>query len=287
MHTTTDDQLAALYRQQGYIVVRGLFARTEAEQARQHYMHLRENGTYALDHQGVDSAADDPIMRYPRMTHVQRWDPDSLQLLTQSRLAYWLRRLIEQEPFLVQGMVYFKPPGSRGQALHQDQFYLKVQPGTCMAVWIALERADEDNGCLQVVRDSGGLPILCTQRADTTLSFTDVGVPVPEGMETVPLVMEPGDAVLFNGSLIHGSQPNRTADRFRCALTGHYVAAGSDKVAAYYQPALRMDGTEAGLGTSVGGGPCGVWVDRAGEPVVEMAAGGIWRAEMQGIEAGD
>ena len=30
---------------------------------------------------------------------------------------------------------------ARGQALHQDNFYLRVKPGTCMAAWIAIDDA--------------------------------------------------------------------------------------------------------------------------------------------------
>ena len=282
-----DDGLIAFYNENGYAVVPGLFSSDEAEQCRDHYMHLRQTGAYPLDHKGVGTDAVDPILQYPRMTHVQRWDRASLEWLTAARLAAWLARLTGKEPFLVQGMVYFKPPGSRGQALHQDQFYLKVQPHTCVATWIALDRADEENGCLQVVPGSGDLPMLCTELADTSLSFTDIGVPVPRGMQPIPLAMDPGDAVFFNGSLIHGSRPNRTTDRFRRALTGHYIAADSEKVAAYYHPALRMDGSTVEVGASAGGGPCGVWVDRAGEPVVEMEAEGRWRPEIQGLESSD
>lgn len=103
----------------------------------------------------------------------------------------------------------------------------KAQPGTCMAFWVALEAADEENGCLQVVPGSHRLPMLCTQKAYTTLSFTVVAVPVPEGLESVSVPVQTGDALFFNGSLIHGSPPNTSSTRFRRAITGHYVGAGA------------------------------------------------------------
>ena len=278
-----DQNLLDKFSQDGYLIVRSLLSAEEARHCCQRFTTLRTSGTYALDHKGVDTDEEDPILRYPRMTHVQRWDRESRELLTDPRLNRHLTLLMGQEPCLVQGMVYFKPPGSRGQAMHQDQFYLKVQPGIGMAVWIALERADEENGCLHVVPGSHKLPILCTEQADTTRSFTDVAVPVPEGVETVPLVMEAGDAVFFAGALIHGSPPNGTKDRFRRALTGHYIAASAEKVAAYYRPVLRMDGSEVEVGASEGGGPCGVWVDRDGTPVAEILEEGPWQPQMQGI----
>ncbi|HRJ41757.1 MAG: phytanoyl-CoA dioxygenase family protein [Caldilineaceae bacterium] len=54
--------------------------------------------------------------------------------------------LLGAEPYAVQTMFYFKPAGARGQALHQDQYYLRAQLGTCMAAWMAVDDCDEENG---------------------------------------------------------------------------------------------------------------------------------------------
>jgi ectoine hydroxylase-related dioxygenase (phytanoyl-CoA dioxygenase family) len=267
-----DQHLLDQFSQDGFLIVRSLLSGKEAKYHCQRLTTLRTSGTHELDHKGVDTDEEDPILRYSRMTHVQRWDRDSRELLTDPRVNRHLTLLVGRELCFVQGMVYFKPPRSRGQALHQDQFYLKVQPGIGMAVWIALERADEENGCLHVVPGSHKLPILYKQRADTTRSFTDVAVPVPESMDALPLVMDAGDAVFFAGALIHGSPPNGTKDRFRRALTGHYIAPTAEKVVAYYRPVLRMDGS-----------PCGVWVDRDGATVAEVREEGPWQPQMQGV----
>ena len=77
--------------------------------------------------------------------------------------------------------------------------------------------------------------------------------------------------LFFNGSLIHGSFPNITTDRFRRALIGHYIVGEAQQVAEYYHPVLRMDGQLVELEKSEGGGTCGVWVDRQGAPVIEMS----------------
>lgn len=168
-------------------------------------------------------------------------------------------------------MLYFKPAGARGQALHQDNYYLRAQPGTCLAAWMALDDCDEENGCLHVLPGSHTWPLLCTQRADTTQSFTDVTVPLPPGVTTRPVPMRAGDVLFFNGALVHGSYPNRSRDRFRRALIGHYIEAQAEQVARYYHPALHMDGTPVSLAVGEGGSPCGVWVEKDGAPVIEIA----------------
>jgi ectoine hydroxylase-related dioxygenase (phytanoyl-CoA dioxygenase family) len=272
------------YQRDGYYVARGLFSAEEVSRYREHYMILRETSQYAGDFAGVaiqkpgqspvDGEKPDPLQMYPRMIHMHRWDDLSLRWFLDVRIRDYLTALLGAEPFAVQTMLYFKPPGARGQAFHQDQFYLRVQPGTCMAAWLALDDCDEANGCIQVIAGSHTWNILCTVPADTTQSFTDITVPLPEGVTPVPIVMKAGDMLFFNGSLVHGSFPNTTADRFRRALIGHYIVGDARKVAEFYHPVLRMDGSVVQLDFSEQGSSCGVWVDYEGNPVIEMVAKG-------------
>lgn len=264
------EQHTHFYRQHGYVVIKALFDSDEIEQYREHFMTLRKHGSYPGDLAGVDLKSDDPLKRYPRMIHMHRWDARTLHWLLDARLNACLTTLVGREPYAVQTMLYFKPPGARGQALHQDNFYLRAQPGTCMAAWMALDDCDETNGCMQIVPGSHTWPILCTTKADTAVSFTDVTVPLPPGQAVCPIVMDAGDVLFFNGALVHGSFPNTTTDRFRRALIGHYIEGAAEQVAQFYHPALRMDGTPLELEQSQGGGACGTWVERNGGQVVEM-----------------
>jgi phytanoyl-CoA hydroxylase len=258
------------YARDGFIRVPALFNRSEVERFRQYFLELRARGPHPGDYAGADTSAADPLKRYPRMIDMHDWDALSREWLLDPRLFGHVGALLGSEPYAVQTMLYFKPPGSRGQALHQDQFYLRARPGTCMGAWLALDRADEENGCLLAIPGQKGLGLLCTEPADTRISFTDVGVPVPEGLKAVPQIMEPGDVFFFDGSVIHGSLPNRTTDRFRMALIGHYIDGIAHEVAATYHPVLRSDGSVAPLGVAAEGGPCGVWVDQDGHPAVAM-----------------
>lgn len=180
----------------------------------------------------------------------------SLGYLLDERLRQGLVSLLGTEPFAVQTMMYFKPSGARGQALHQDQRYLRVQPGTCMAAWLALDDTDEENGCLQVVPGTQEMDLLCPITSDRSKSFTKETVPVPPGHEVRDLPMRAGDVVFFNGQLIHGSGPNRS-ERFRRILVGHYIVGEAEKVARYYFPVYRFDGTTVELEINEGGGSCG------------------------------
>jgi len=146
-------------------MARGLFSLDEAAALREHFLWINEN------HQREsDSISDkgDPLAQYPRVGQMHRWDEMSLNWLLDPRLNEWMTAILGREPLVAQSMYYFKPPGARGQALHQDQFYLRVQPGTCVAAWMAVDRCDEENGCLFVVPGTHDIPVLCTVDADTT-----------------------------------------------------------------------------------------------------------------------
>ena len=259
------------FEERGCVTASGLFTNDEVATYRRHFMDMRHNGTYPGHFGDLDMQSSDPLKRYPRLIHMHRWDQVSLDWMLEARLAAVFRQLLGKEPLAVQTMLYFKPAGARGQALHQDQFYLRVQPGTCIAAWMALDDCDEENGCLQIVPGSHNLPVLCPIDADSSESFTDVTVPLSADMQPEPVLMKAGDVFFFNGQLIHGSFPNRSQSRFRRALIAHYIDASADQVAIYYHPVLRFDGSIVDLTVSEGGGQCGVWVEEDGTEVLEMS----------------
>ena len=255
-----------MYAEEGYVVARSLFSPTETDELLAHFRGLRGAGRRDLDYTSEEFKKE-----FPRMLHMHRWDDVSRNWLLSDRLNHWLRGLAGGRDVLaIQTMVYYKDAGNRGQALHQDQLFIRAQPGTSIAAWMALEPADEMNGCLRVAPGSHKLPVLCESTTDTSISFTDVGSQVPDDLETVPVVMNAGDVLFFHGNLIHGSLPNSTKDRSRVSLIGHYVTGDATRVADFYHPILNMAGEEVELENSPGGGPCGVWVTREGKKVVEL-----------------
>ena len=257
------------FARQGWCMARGLFSESEVSFYREHYMHMHANRSENRGWDNFDPESSDPLERFPRIGMMHRWDRLSVQWLTDSRLATWLEGLLEDMPYAVQTMIYYKPPGARGQALHQDQYYLQVKPGTCVAAWLALDDCDEENGCLQIVPGTHDIPVLCTIEADTTQSFTDVTVPLPEGLVPKSVHMQAGDVLFFNGQLVHGSLPNRSTNRFRRSLIGHYIVGEAKEVARYYHPVLSMNGDTNEIGVNSEGGPCGVWTT-AKPPTVEI-----------------
>jgi len=254
----------AQFDRDGFLVLRGLFSPAEAAAIRDAFMAENADGPVpglSSIGEGVTDPAD-PLAFYPRMMNPHSQPGRAVgriarEFLLDARLEPVLTGLLGEEPVGVQTMFYFKPAGARGQELHQDNFYLRVKPGTCLAAWLAVDDVDAGNGGMKVVPGSHREEVACPQKADAAVSFTTDYVPVPEGMEAVHCEMKAGDVLFFNGSLIHGSTPNTSADRFRRSLIAHYVPRHSQELSPWYRSPLTFDGAVVEIAEATGGGPCG------------------------------
>lgn len=254
----TAEQLDA-FEANGYLVVRGLFGPKEVRELIETFMGMHAGGPIpgCFNPAPEADATGDVLKRFPRMMHPHRVNDVARRYLLDARLGTILGDLFGEEPLAAQSMLYFKPAGARGQALHQDNFYLKVEPGTCIAAWVALDPADRENGGLEVVPGTHKMDLFCPEEADLETSFTREYVPPPPGLEAVGVDLAAGDVLFFNGTVVHGSGPNRSADRFRRSFICHYVPRSAERMSKWYRPILTMAGDEVTLDENVDGGPCG------------------------------
>jgi len=255
-------QQLADYERDGYLIVRGLFTTDEVKEIRDRFDTIGQKGAPIERYWMPDlspEAASDPLKRYPRVMQPHRWDEMSKRYLLDARVHDVLVTLLGEEPVAAQTMFYFKPPGAKGQALHQDNFYLHIKPHTCMAAWTAIDSCTTENGCLYVVPETNQESIVCPETADPAESFTSHLVRIPGNKKAIAVDMEPGDVLFFNGSLIHGSPPNRSTTQWRRAFISHYLPKASIQVSGGYKPLLDFDGNDISdsITSSTDGGPCG------------------------------
>ncbi len=259
-----DPKIAALadqFARDGFVIARGLFSAAEVEDIRTLFTKIHADGVPghyepAKVQDGVDNP-DDPLYKYPRVMMPHRFNESAKRYMLHPGVAAHLRAFFAMEPVATQSMFYFKPPGARGQALHQDQFYLLVEPGTCIAAWTAIDDCDAENGGMYLVPKTHEAEVVCPQTANRNESYTSHFVPVPKGQKAVLAEMKAGDTLFFNGRVIHGSGPNRSADRFRRSFICHYAAGDVRKISKGYHPLTRLDGTLFEVEAQTSGGPCG------------------------------
>ena len=146
-------------------------------------------------------------------------------------------------------------PTPVGQALHQDN-YLRAQPGTCVAAWMAVDRCDEQNGCSRLFLAAKAGPFR-TIKADSKQSYRchrahsrrPAGCASGHGPRRRALLQRTDRPRLL---------PNTSDDRFRRALIAHYIEGDAQKVSQWYFPVLRMDGSPIEIDKSAPGSQCGI-----------------------------
>jgi phytanoyl-CoA hydroxylase len=250
----------AQYHRDGWCVVPGLFERDEIDAIEAFFEVYKANGQAVYDG-NLRFDEIDPAQRQLRAMHPHRYSDRALGWGLNRRVMDALAELLGRPALLAQTMYYFKPPGAKGQGMHQDNFYLLAAPATCIAAWTAIDAATVDNGCLWVVPGSHRHAIHCPKAVpgQTWNDYGDSHVnPFPREATPVRVEVPRGSTMFFGGQLIHGSGPNRTADRSRRTFIGHYVDAATESLSRYYHPLHDATGAVAShVGVNNDGGPCG------------------------------
>jgi len=247
------------FHDRGFCVVDGLYSDAEIQDIEDFFEEFKIKGGKVYDG-GVAYEEVDPSKMQLRAMHPHRYSARVVEWFVQPNVAAVLEELLGRPALGAQTMYYFKPPGGKGQGMHQDNFYLLSKPATCIAAWTAIDASDLDNGCLYVVPGSHRGTILCPEAGgEKWMQYGDTHITkFPRDQKPIAVPVPRGSTMFFGGHLIHGSGPNRTKDRYRRTFIGHYIDEASDQVAKFYHPVLNMAGeVVSDIAVPVGGGPCG------------------------------
>jgi len=233
------------YRREGYLLVKQLVPPEDVARLLE-WANARWQPSGTLSQ--PEKAAVHEIAKGTRVHQLHRVDPVAEWGLLHPRVLDVLEALIGPDVLALQTMLFYNPPGTGGQGWHQDAYYITTYPDTLIGAWLALEPADEENGCLWVVPGSHCEPIYPPHstpfgqvhaanafedlHAVENVSHLDDEVNtltrvVRKYPPPIPVPMAPGDVLFFDGHLLHRSYPNRTRDRWRRSFVCHYCNARS------------------------------------------------------------
>ena len=149
-------------------------------------------------------------------------------LVTHPRILDAVEAIIGPD-ILVWGSTFFiKEPHSESfVSWHQDLRYWGLDSDAEVSAWLALSPVMEANGCMRFLPGSHKGELLPHRDTFTQNNFLTRGqeaaIEIDEN-ETVAVTLEPGQASLHHGKLLHASGPNR-ADERRIGLAINYIAA--------------------------------------------------------------
>ena len=123
---------------------------------------------------------------------------------------------------ITKNLQYFNKPPKTGNATppHQDGYYFKLDPPKALTMWLALNDADEENGCVRYVKGSH-LKGMREHALTGTLGFSqgisDYGNE-DDRLNEVPAPVSEGDLIVHDSLTIHFAGKNLSNDRPRKAL---------------------------------------------------------------------
>lgn len=223
------------YKQDGFLILRSLFSPEEIERAKKESEalctredliqknNLRVRWTYHCETYEEVFELFDPIIDI---------SPQCKALALHPHLFATLRALLDDEIFLFKDKLIYKPSGAAGYPLHQDYIAWPAFPESFTTVVIALDAADEENGCIEVF--PGAHKKGCLSERDGNFHILDDEL--VEGFSPVALTLAPGDAAIFGCFMPHRSGINRSAGSRRHLLFSYNAARdGGEQRAAHYQ----------------------------------------------------
>lgn len=228
------DELRRFYAENGYFVIAGAFTPAEVEELRAETVAIcrGERGVVRGGRPVPQGESDDAVLRRYLCIHF----PHKLSAIMRATLfnAPALRALtatVSPNVKCMQSMLFIKPSGKPGQAWHQDEDYIPTRDRSLVGAWIALDRATVENGGLWIIPGSHKPGVLWDQHwhADRRFDCAEEsrGFPYSDA-DAVPVEVEAGSVVFFNGYTLHRSLPNTApAGTYRRALVNHYMSCES------------------------------------------------------------
>jgi non-haem Fe2+, alpha-ketoglutarate-dependent halogenase len=154
----------------------------------------------------------DPDVQLGLETNPHLLFPWLYDLATRPSVLDAVEQILGPDLLIWSSQFFAKDPGDGGYvSWHQDSTYWGLEPNTVTTAWIALAPSTRISGCMQVApgtHDKGQFTHKDTFDEGNLLSRgQEVEVDVV-GMETLDVVLQPGEMSLHHVQLVHGSEPN-------------------------------------------------------------------------------
>ena len=192
------DAQVAEYRDRGFVVPDYRLPEAQLEEIRARHARLLERHPEFHDNASVLLTYDLGFLNYAR-------DPAILDMVSQligPDICLW-------------NMSFFAKPASNGKRTpwHQDGQYWPIRPLATCTVWIAIDDATVENGCLRYVPGSHRTNRLMRHEVNSSPDVTlnqELTRDEYDEAEAVDLVLEAGQMALHDVYIAHGSEENRS-----------------------------------------------------------------------------
>ncbi|MCY4589760.1 MAG: phytanoyl-CoA dioxygenase family protein [Alphaproteobacteria bacterium] len=209
----SEDQIRQ-YHEDGFVIPEFRMPESVLDSIKDRHRHLLDRHPEFRDYCSAVLQHDEGFLSYCRNDEIL----DMVEQLIGPDIALW-------------NSSFFAKPAVNGKATpwHQDGEYWPIRPLATCTVWLAVDDATTENGCLRVIRGSHRERRLRAHETnpseDLTLNQELLKSEFDEA-EAVDLVLEKGQISLHDVFLVHGSEPNRSP-RSRRGMTMRFMPTTS------------------------------------------------------------
>lgn len=246
--------LKSEYDRAGFVIVRNFIPAEEFQELRQNLDRYIRDVVPTLEdaHAFYDDKSKPETLK--QMQHMQA-DPYFRDFAQTHPRWRDLAEALLGEPATCEYPEWFnKPPRTTHPTPpHQDNYYFNLTPPQVLTIWVALDPVDEENGCLRYIAGShlrGVRPHGRSQVLGFSQGITDYST--QERESEVCAVLQPGDATIHHGWMIHRADPNVSQVRHRRSFALVFRGASCRRDDAGYQrymDALKQQHSTLGLKT--------------------------------------
>ena len=208
------------FDQHGFLALDGLTSAEEVVALQAVYDRLFEPGAGIAERDLLELAGDsgaEPLL--PQILNPERYAPELNDTEAYRNAGQVARHLLGPEVFPTGMHAIRKPAHSVAETpWHQDEAYWDpAREHTAISIWMPLQDATLDNGCMQFAPGSHQLPVL-PHRLINEDAVGLVLVDTDAVTDAVACPLPPGGATVHTGRTLHYTGPNNTSQPRRALI---------------------------------------------------------------------
>lgn len=208
------------FEREGYVLIPGFLDNHEVTEIIQNFERVIAQVTPGMPNEKVFFEDETDSSTLKQLIDIHQYDQFFNAVLNKGKFKEFAGFLLEDE-VVGKTLEYFNKPPRIGKPTppHQDGYYFMLKPSVAVTMWMALEPADEENGCVRYIKGShltGMRPHGKTKTLGFSQGILDYG-PADIDKE-IPIQAKPGDLLIHHSLTIHTAGGNNSATRSRKAL---------------------------------------------------------------------
>ncbi|WP_152363956.1 phytanoyl-CoA dioxygenase family protein [Microlunatus speluncae] len=225
----SEEQLAAFHRD-GFLHLPALTTPEEVASLRTVYDQLFARGSAAFadgDHLELGKVDESGQETLPQILNPEKYAPELVDIQARVNALAVARQLLGDEAMPAGDHAISKPPAHGAPTpWHQDEAYWSpAYDHTAISVWMPLQEATMQNGCMQFVPGSHRSGVVPHELVDPDAHALQVADPITDDVERVAVPLPAGGCTIHHCRTLHYAGANTSDGTRRAYIMGFLIPA--------------------------------------------------------------